>query len=134
MAAAITQSMSLATVDGRSVYPDIAALESIVGNSIDYAVMERTERAALVDADMGWSDIGNWEALRSVLPQDENGNAAKGAHELVRCKDVLAFTDGPRVTVMGLEGVLVIVQNGEVVVVGQNEAQNVGKLASVVQS
>lgn len=133
MAAAIAEAIAGARHDGARVYPLLAALEPITGNSVDYAVMERSARVAMVEADMGWSDIGNWEALRTILPQDENGNAAKDSHELVRCTDTLVVSDGPRVSAIGLNGVSIIVHEGEVVVIGPGEAQAVGKLGGVTQ-
>src|SRR5690606_28127796 len=45
--------------------------------SIDYAVMEKTQRAAVVPASFDWSDVGSWSAVRDLSPQDEAGNAAK---------------------------------------------------------
>lgn len=131
MAVAVDLAAKLARREYGRLYPDLKTLETVVGNSIDYAVMERADRVAMVEADMGWSDIGNWEALRAVLSQDADGNVKRGQDVLMRCKDVLVVSDGPAVSAVGLEGVSIIVHQGEVVVVGQGEAQVVGLLSEL---
>lgn len=118
--------------DGQRFHPDADAFERIESESVDYAVMENTSRAAMVPADMGWSDIGNWEALHMALPQDEHGNTARGPAELVDCKGVLADSDGPRISVIGLEDVVVVVDGDEVLVTTKAGAQKVGKLTGAV--
>lgn len=100
--------------------------------SVDYAVMERTNRAAMVPAAMGWSDIGSWDALHAALEHDENGNTAQGTAELVDCKNVFVSSDGPRVSVIGLEDAIVVVDGGEILVTTRTGAQRVGKLTGAV--
>ena len=114
--------------DGAEFHPDAAEFGKIASESVDYAVMENTARAAMVAADMDWSDIGNWEALHLARGGDELGNSARGPAELVSCRNVLVETDGPRVSVIGLENVVVVVDRGEVLVTTREGAQLVGKL------
>jgi mannose-1-phosphate guanylyltransferase len=78
---------------------------------------------------MGWSDIGNWEALRDARDGDATGNRVSGPVELIDCRNVLVETDGPRVSVIGLEDVIVVVDGDEVLVTSAAGAQLVGKLA-----
>jgi mannose-1-phosphate guanylyltransferase/mannose-1-phosphate guanylyltransferase/mannose-6-phosphate isomerase len=118
--------------DGDHFHPDADAFARIDSESVDYAVMENTRRAAMVPATMGWSDIGNWQALHVARERDENGNAVTGPAELVGCRNVLVDSDGPRVSVIGLEDVIVVVDNGEVLVTTAAGAQLVGKLAGAV--
>lgn len=128
IAAAVRAAVAGGSTDGRRFHPDAAAFAAIAGESVDYAVMENTARAAMVPANMGWSDIGNWEALHAALPQDAAGNASRGPVELVDCRNVLVDSDGPRVSVIGLENVIVVVDGGEVLVTTAAGAQLVGKL------
>ena len=107
---------------------DRAAFEAIPAESVDYAVMENTSRAAVVPVAMGWSDIGNWQALHAARPHDAAGNSVTGRAELVGCRNVLVESDGPRVSVVGLEGVIVVVNGNEVLVTSADGAQLVGKL------
>ncbi|MFN3516029.1 MAG: mannose-1-phosphate guanylyltransferase [Novosphingobium sp.] len=114
--------------EGRRFHPDAAAFAAIESESVDYAVMENTARAAMVPADMGWSDIGNWDALWAARPHDDHGNSMTGPAELVRCRNVLVDSDGPRVSAIGLEDVVIVVDGDEVLVTTRAGAQLVGKL------
>lgn len=128
MAEAVVESIARATQDGTLIHPDAEVFSRIEGESIDYAVMENTARAAMVPADMGWSDIGSFAALRDALPVDAQGNAASGAVDLADCSGVLALSDGPRISAVGLEDICIVVANGEVLVTTRDGAQMVGKL------
>ncbi len=128
LAAAVSASVAAGTSDGARFHPDAAAFARIESESVDYAVMENTARAAMVPADMAWSDIGSWEALHAARERDSDGNAVSGPAELVDCRNVLVETDGPRVSVIGLENVIVVVDGGEVLVTSAAGAQKVGKL------
>lgn len=128
IAAAVREAVAKGHSEGAAFHPDATAFGSFKGDSVDYAVMEKTRRAAMVAVSMGWSDIGNWHALRDALPGDDAGNRVLGPADLVDCRDVLVQSDGPRVSVIGLEGVAVIVDNGEVLVTTMAGAQLVGKL------
>jgi mannose-1-phosphate guanylyltransferase/mannose-1-phosphate guanylyltransferase/mannose-6-phosphate isomerase len=81
---------------------------------------------------MGWSDIGNWLALLEARPRDARGNAAVGPVELVDCRNVLVDSDGPRVSVIGLENVIVVVDGNDVLVTTAAGTQLVGKLSGAV--
>ena len=118
---------------GAEFHPDPTEFGQIDSESVDYAVMENTAHAAMVRADMGWSDIGNWEALHAVRGGDDRGNTIIGPAELVDCRNVLVETDGPRVSVIGLNDVVVVVDGNEVLVTTRAGAQLVGKLGGAVQ-
>ena len=129
MAEAVRKAVAGGRYVGQEFRPAPEPFAGISGESVDYAVMENTARAAVVPAEMGWSDIGNWEALRDARPGDHAGNRTLGEVELVDCRNVLVETDGPRVSVIGLEDVIVVVDNGEVLVTSAAGAQLVGKLS-----
>ena len=117
---------------GLEFHPDAAEFNQIASESVDYAVMENTDRAAMVSATMGWSDIGNWEALHTARGSDAAGNTVIGNAELVDCRNVLVESDGPRVSVIGLADVVVVVDGNEVLVTTRAGAQLVGKLGGAV--
>ena len=127
------KSVAAGHTEGRRFYPDADAFARIESESVDYAVMENTSQAAMVPVSMGWSDIGNWHALHAAIPSDEHGNATRGRAELVDCRNVMVDTDGPRVSVIGLEGVVVVVDGDEVLVTSRAGAQQVGKLPGAAQ-
>jgi len=129
MAEAVRKAVAGGRYEGQQFRPAAEPFSEISGESVDYAVMENTDRAAVVPADMGWSDIGNWEALRDARPADEAGNRTSGPVELVECRNVLVETDGPRVSVIGLDDVIVVVDGDEVLVTTAAGAQLVGKLS-----
>lgn len=116
------------TSDGRFL-PEPVSFERIVSESVDYAIMENTERAAMVPADMSWSDIGNWAALHSARERDESGNAVRGPAEIVNCRNVLVDSDGPRVSVIGLDDIIVVVDGNEVMITRADQAHLVGQLS-----
>jgi mannose-1-phosphate guanylyltransferase len=82
----------------------------------------------MVPVSMGWSDIGDWRALHGAHAPDGAGNVASGNAEFADCRNVMVVSDGPRVSVIGLEGVVVVVDGGEVLVTTHAGAQKVGKL------
>jgi mannose-1-phosphate guanylyltransferase/mannose-6-phosphate isomerase len=128
MALLVAQSIAAGSRDGAHFHPDPSKFGAIEPDSVDYAVMENTQSAAVVAADMGWSDVGNWEALRDARDRDESGNSIAGNGELIDCLNVMIDTDGPRVSVIGLDDVVVVVDGDEVLVVSAAGAQQVGKL------
>lgn len=132
LAEAVHEAVQKGREDGSAFFPDTEAFARIEPESVDYAVMEPTTRAAMVPVWMGWSDIGNWHALRDARQGDENGNRTRGRAELVDCRNVLAETDGPRISIIGLEDVAVVVDGDEVLVTSMAGAQKVGKLGGAV--
>ena len=131
LAAAVAEAVAQGHEAGRCFHPDPQAFARIASESVDYAVMENTARAAMVRVDMGWSDIGNWKALQAARSHDAAGNTVRGPAELVACRNVMVDSDGPRVSVIGLEGVIVVVDGDEVLVTTADGAQAVGKLKGV---
>lgn len=120
--------------EGQRFHPAEAPFAAITGESVDYAVMENTSRAAMVPADMGWSDIGSWASLHDALAEkegDAQGNASRGKADFDDCEGVLAFSDGPRISAIGLKDVCIVVSGDEVLVTTRDGAQRVGKLPGV---
>lgn len=131
MARLVAEAVAQGRQDGALFHPAPEPFAAIEGDSIDYAVMENTQRAAMLPVDMGWSDIGSWSALADALAglADPNGNVSRGGGiDLDQCSGVLAMSDGPRISVVGLEDVCIIVSGGEVLVTTRDGAQRVGKL------
>jgi len=133
LAAAAAQAVSRGSEDASRFHPDASAFAAIRPESVDYAVMEETDRAAMVPASMGWSDIGSWAALREATDRDHDGNSVRGRAELVDCSGVFVDTDGPRVSVIGLTDVAIVVDGDEVLVTTMEGAQKVGKLTGAAR-
>lgn len=101
--------------------------------SIDYAVMEPTQKAAIVPADIGWTDIGSFAALHDEL-KAEGGNALSGDILTHATTDCLIHTDGPLVATVGVEGLSVIVKDGAVLVARLDAAQDVKQIVTQLKS
>jgi mannose-1-phosphate guanylyltransferase/mannose-1-phosphate guanylyltransferase/mannose-6-phosphate isomerase len=132
IADAVRAAVAAGHADGNRFHPDPAIFATIRGDSVDYAVMEKTGRAAMVPVAMDWSDIGNWQALHEALPRDEAGNAVRGPAELKDCRNVMVESDGPRVSVVGVENLIIVVDGNEVMITTPGGAQLVGKLHGAV--
>ena len=135
MAQLVAEAVAGGRAEGALFHPAAEPFTAITGDSIDYAVMENTARAAMVPADMGWSDIGNWAALADALAPhaDGAGNVVRGTADLDQCSGVLAMSDGPRISAVGLADICIIVSGGEVLVTTRDGAQRVGKLPGATQ-
>jgi mannose-1-phosphate guanylyltransferase/mannose-6-phosphate isomerase len=84
------------------------AFEASPAKSIDFAVMERTRRAAVIPAAYAWSDLGSFEALWEVAERDESDNATRGPVTLAGTSASFVTSDGPHVAVIGLDAVAVV--------------------------
>ena len=133
LAEAVRKAVEQGREEGQRFHPEAATFAQIAPESVDYAVMEETDRAAMVPASMGWSDIGSWAALRDATDADRDGNSVRGRADLVDCAGVFVDTDGPRVSVIGLSDVAIVVDGDEVLVTTMEGAQKVGKLAGAAR-
>ncbi len=95
--------------------------------SIDYAVMEKADCIYTIPADFGWSDLGTWGSLRTLMPQDEDGNAVVGGDvRLYDTKGCIVHAPGAaRVVVQGLEDCIVAEHNGCLLVCRLDHEQNI---------
>ncbi|EJL22238.1 mannose-1-phosphate guanylyltransferase [Novosphingobium sp. AP12] len=134
IAAGVAEAVAKGSEDGQRFHPNADLFAQVPSDSVDYAVMENTTRAAMVPADMNWSDIGNWHALHEALHRDEDGNSSRGVGEveMVDCRNVLVDSDGPRVSVVGLEDVIVVIDGNDIMITTVSGVQKVGKLSGAV--
>src|SRR5262245_19039282 len=97
--------------------------------SIDYAVMERTELAAVVPADLGWSDVGSWASVWDVSDHDAAGNARDGPVVVMDSRNSLVRSDESMLTtVVGLDDVIVVSTADAVLVASRAKAEQVKAL------
>ena len=96
--------------------------------SLDYAVAERTSHAAVVPADIGWSDVGSWDALWALGEKDAAGNVAIGDVMLEGAQNCYVRSDGMLATVVGLQDAVVVVTKDAVLAMHRDKAQDVKKL------
>jgi mannose-1-phosphate guanylyltransferase/mannose-6-phosphate isomerase len=107
---------------------DKAAFESCRPDSIDYAVMEKTNRAAVVPLQAGWSDVGSFASLQDALPGDAAGNVMRGDVLTEDTRDSLLYSTERLVAAVGLEGHVVIETKDAVMVAPRSRVQDVKRL------
>ncbi|MGQ4275063.1 mannose-1-phosphate guanylyltransferase/mannose-6-phosphate isomerase [Terrihabitans sp. B22-R8] len=100
----------------------------IAAKSIDYSVMERTERASVIPVDCGWSDIGTWSAIWDASPKDKNGNVTRGPAQMVGSENCIAISDKPVLALSGMKDVVVVVDDDAVMVANRSDAEGVKAL------
>lgn len=102
--------------------------------SIDYAVMERTDKAAMVPVEMGWSDIGSWESLWNASARDASGNAVKGDVLQYGTRNSYLRSEGPLVAAVGLEDVVVVATADAVLVCHKGASQDVKRIVEQLEA
>lgn len=95
--------------------------------SIDYTVMEKSKDIYTLPAEFGWSDLGSWDSLRTLLPQDEDGNAKVGKDiRLYDCKNCVVHADEEtKVVAQGLDGYIIAEKHGQLLVCELKEEQRI---------
>lgn len=117
---------TLAERHGVALHLDAGSFAACPSDSIDYAVMEPTRRAAVVPADIGWSDIGSWQALWDFSKDESsNNNAVKGPVHTIDTHNTLIHSDGAYVATIGLEDMVVVVKDGAVLIARMDRVQDV---------
>jgi mannose-1-phosphate guanylyltransferase/mannose-6-phosphate isomerase len=107
---------------------------SIKGDSIDYAVMEHTNKAAIVPVECGWTDAGSFDALWEVQEKDESGNVVHGETHLLDTQDCyISCVDGVRVATLGLKNLVIISTKDCLMVADKSRAQDVKHLVDKVK-
>jgi len=101
------------------------AFSACPAESIDYAVMERTNRGAVVRADMGWSDVGSWSALWETSAQDAAGNVARGDVWLHGAERCYVRADARHVSVLGAQDLVIVETDDALLVAARERAQEV---------
>ena len=96
--------------------------------SIDFAVMERTHRAAVLAADVGWSDVGQWSTVWRLSPRDERGNSLRGRAVAIDSSNMLVRSEEQLAAVIGLDNVIVVVTDDAVLVADQARSDKVKEL------
>jgi mannose-1-phosphate guanylyltransferase/mannose-6-phosphate isomerase len=109
---------------------DAASFAASPDISLDYAVAEKTSHAAVVPADLGWSDVGSWSALWDLGAKDSAGNVAIGDVMLEKAVDCYVRSDGILTAVVGLDDAVVVVTKDAVLAMHRDHAQDVKKIVA----
>lgn len=102
--------------------------------SIDYAVMERAKRVALVPLNLQWNDIGSWDAIYNILEKDSKGNALKGDIRAIDTKNCLIIGEHHHIAAIGLEECLIIDTPDALLVSKKGESQKVKEVVNSLKT
>ncbi|HKM64649.1 MAG TPA: mannose-1-phosphate guanylyltransferase/mannose-6-phosphate isomerase [Acidisphaera sp.] len=123
--AAVREAVVARTQDLDFIRLDPAAFAASPNISLDYAVAEHTKHAAVVPADLGWSDVGSWGALWEISRKDARGNVMVGDAWLENTDRCFVRSDGILTAVVGLQDVVVVVTDDAVLVMHRDHAQEI---------
>jgi mannose-1-phosphate guanylyltransferase/mannose-6-phosphate isomerase len=123
---------AMGTARGRAILDELwPTLQTI---SIDYGVMEKTSKFAVIPVDIGWNDVGNWEQYGSLFPANEQGVRCVGHHQGLGSKNIFVYNNTQRqVFTIGLEDVVVIEMDDKTVICHKDAVQRVKELAEIQQ-
>ncbi len=125
IAAAASKAAALASTDLGFVVLDRESFIRAPKTSIDYAVMEHTHRAAVLAADVGWSDVGEWSTVWRLSPQDADGNSLRGRAVAIDSSNVLVRSDEHLAVVVGLKDIVVVATGDAVLVAHKSQTDKV---------
>ena len=129
MGAAVRDAMSKAQRSGNHINPDADSFAACPADSIDYAIMEKAPKVAVAPVSMGWSDVGSWDALHDIGDKDADGNVTSGTIRLDSSHGNLIHADGIRVSVHGVDDLLIIANGNEVMILPRGTSQKVRDFA-----
>ena len=134
MAALAIESFEKATVDTDFIRLDKEAFGKIKGDSIDYAVMEKTTKGKVVKLNAGWDDVGSWSALYDISKKDENQNVVKG--DVITLDTTSSYIRGGKRTIatIGLDDVVIVDSDDALLVAAKGKIQDVKKIAEQIKA
>lgn len=110
------------------LYLDTTLFKQIPSDSVDYAVMEKAPRVAVVPADLGWSDLGSWDATAALLPPDAQGNRVFGEAVLIETENTFVQTEDRVVAVIGARDLVIVDTPDALLVARRDRVQEVKKV------
>lgn len=119
------EAVSKAQRDADFIRLDKDAFTAMASDSIDYAVMEKTRHGFVMPIQVGWSDVGSWQALWQVAEQDGDGNAHRGDVLALDCRNTLAMGEKRLLALLGLDDVVVVDTDDAVLVAHKDRVQDV---------
>ncbi|MBL1457700.1 MAG: mannose-1-phosphate guanylyltransferase/mannose-6-phosphate isomerase [Methylophaga sp.] len=125
MLSSCKQSLEKAVIDLDFVRVDPELFEQSPSDSIDYAVMEKTDKAMVVPLDAGWSDVGSWSSLWEAFTRDDDQNVLIGDVLVENVHNAYIHSENRLVTVLGLDDVIVVETHDAVMVAHKDQAQKV---------
>ena len=133
IAKAARAAMSCARHEGGRIFPDAAAFAASPSDSIDYAVMEKAGKVAVIPVEMGWSDVGCWDALHGIATRDADDNAHHGEVLAIDTSGCLIRSDGPLVAAIGVKDLIIIATGDAVLIMPRGSSQDVKRAVEALK-
>ncbi|MFQ3595700.1 MAG: mannose-1-phosphate guanylyltransferase/mannose-6-phosphate isomerase [Sphingomonadaceae bacterium] len=134
VAAAVAAASAQAQSDGLFVRPG-EAFAGAPSISIDYAVMERADTVSVLPVEMGWSDVGSWDALWRVAVPDADGNVVRGEGALISCRDSLVRNDGgPFIAALGVSDMVIVSTADAVLIAPRARAEEIREVVETIEA
>jgi len=115
---------------GRHIVANLEHLMECPSESVDYAVMEKSSRVAVVPMSPGWSDLGSWDALAALV----GGSPRQGPITAVDCDDCYFHSDGLQVAALGVRDLIIVASGQRLLILPRGRSQEVKKLLSAMES
>lgn len=128
--AAAVKAIAGTTSDLDFLRVDVEAFSKSPSISIDYAVLEKTDKAVMVPLHAAWNDVGSWAALWDIADKDANGNAVTGDVLLKNTRDSYVYSENKLVATLGVADLIVVETADAVLVAGRDQAQHVKELVA----
>ena len=130
IAKAAIEAIATSERSGIRVNPDPALIAACPSESIDYAIMEKSSRIAVVPMSPGWSDLGSWDALAALI----GTGTSIGPITTVDCESCYIRSDGVQVAALGVRDLIIVASGERLLIVPRGRSQEVKKLLSVMDS
>jgi len=134
MLAACKKAMSLAKVDLDFIRVDKAEFDKCPSDSIDYAVMEKTDSAVMVPLDAGWNDVGSWASLWAVCNKDSDGNVTRGDIITEDTSNCFIQSEDKLIATVGLEDTVVVQTDDTILVAAKEKVQDVKEVVNKLKA
>jgi len=118
---------------GQIIELDKVLFSNCPSESFDYAVMEKTDRAAVVPINVGWSDVGAWNALWDMAEKDDRGNVCLGDVTVFDADNLYVRGEGIKVTALGVTDLVIVATKDAVMVMPTSRAQEVKTLVDAIK-
>ena len=122
------RAMAMAEQEGECITPRLSELEPCPNISVDYAVMERSDRIAMVPLDAEWSDVGSWDALADVAGRLSGGARATA----INSSNCYVRSDGIKVALLGVDDLIVVASSDQVLVMQKGHSQDIRQLVAQI--
>lgn len=134
MLVAAQRAMEKARREGKHIWPDAGEFAQSPSDSIDYAVMEKAPRVAVVPVTMGWSDVGSWDALHAISECDAQGNVSRGDVVLIDAENCLVRSEtGRRIALVGVHDLIVVAAGDDILVLPRGRSQDIRKIIEAMK-